>query len=975
MKCFWLFFFIIASRFGITQNFVLKHISVDDGLPSSEVYDMIQDKNGFIWIASDNGLARYDGTKFKVYNSKNGLTDNTILKVLEDNDGTIWTKTIDGKISYVKNDSIIIYNYQVKKPQPSPESIELPEMAGLDTTGKKWIVSNRNSYILQEINNALFKTICYDSTSGPSTTYFIKILSENNFIYSYSYSSDTVADYSIKRRDGFIALHTPTISKLKKHHKIYRLKADKFIGLNNVGHYVIFNEKKILTQGKIDIKNIKMIYEDSYSRIWISNPNGAYLFDSYNLNSTPKHLLKNHYITKVLEDKEGNFWFLDRNEGLFMTLSTQFKFLNFSSTYADKKIVTIKSNQNALWFSSKNGEIWQVDTNLDSKLIYQEKSPPYDFYPFEILDNHTLFLPGSKLYTTEGKLIVNHNSSSTSSYKSITRTPSCLLVGVSNGILKIVMKDNYQFEKTYLNRLQFNERTNAIISDKKNIWIGSVNGLNKLESDSVTSLSKINPLLSNRVMALACFKTDYLILGTRGAGVLIYNKRNNDVKQIDTETGLISDMIKSVFVKKNNIYVGTNKGLSIINIDDNLKIHAIRNFDTKNAFASNEINDINYFNNLIWLATNKGMIYFDEAKLLKKNTAPTIYINYALVKDSLYKPSAISTPLQKNERNIVFHFTDISYKSENRVNYKLYLKGSSQDTLYSKIPKASFTNLEPGAYTFYVWAQRENSIWSEIPAEFNFFIPEKFTETLTFKIGLAILIILMIALLFYWIQYKTKQKHFKNLQTVNLKQQALSALMNPHFIHNSLAAIQHFINNQDFDKSSTYLTQFSNLIRLNLNSIHEGSIVLEDEIERLELYLQIEKMRFGDKLNYHIEVDDKIDIFDIKMPSMLLQPFVENAIQHGILPLNRPGNITIRFKLRINLFLEIFIEDDGVGINSNKNASKNEHHTSISVNLTKERLALISKQSAKECYIKITEVDPAKGEGTIVYLLIPILET
>jgi len=186
-----------------------------------------------------------------------------------------------------------------------------------------------------------------------------------------------------------------------------------------------------------------------------------------------------------------------------------------------------------------------------------------------------------------------------------------------------------------------------------------------------------------------------------------------------------------------------------------------------------------------------------------------------------------------------------------------------------------------------------------------------------------------------------------------LEQQALNASMNRHFIFNALNSIQYYINRQDKVAANKYLSSFAKLVRKNLDSSLVNEIYLDDEIERIDLYLKLEEMRFQDKFSYQINVVKNIEPQTIKIPSMLLQPFIENSIWHGILPTNKHGNITIDV-LKQEDKLIINIIDEGIGIEKSLADKKDklQQHQSKGMELTKGRMELISKISNKDCSIE-----------------------
>ena len=187
--------------------------------------------------------------------------------------------------------------------------------------------------------------------------------------------------------------------------------------------------------------------------------------------------------------------------------------------------------------------------------------------------------------------------------------------------------------------------------------------------------------------------------------------------------------------------------------------------------------------------------------------------------------------------------------------------------------------------------------------------------------------------------------------------------MNPHFIFNCLNSIQNLILKDEKKEVIYYLGLFAKLVRRNLNYSRKNKITLEDDIAVLHSYLEMEKLRFKNAFNYEIIIDEDIQPINIDIPPMLVQPFVENAIVHGISNKNNQGEIKIHYKIYSH-YLQVTISDNGSGIENQK--SKDSNHTSVGMKITLERLRLLDQNQRKE-YIVISESE--KG-GTQIDIFI-----
>lgn len=215
---------------------------------------------------------------------------------------------------------------------------------------------------------------------------------------------------------------------------------------------------------------------------------------------------------------------------------------------------------------------------------------------------------------------------------------------------------------------------------------------------------------------------------------------------------------------------------------------------------------------------------------------------------------------------------------------------------------------------------------------------------------------------------KVKVRYEKQL--LELEAKALRAQMNPHFIFNCMNSIKSLIQQREEDKAITYLTTFSKLIRTIFQNSDKREITLYDEIETCKLYTQLESMRFGKKFNYQFNIDENIDLKSFKVPALVIQPFIENAIWHGIMPKEGEGFVNVSVKKGREVVYCI-IDDDGIGremSNQNKFKEKSPVHLSKGVHLTKSRLELENALNEKYSTFEITDKtdEAGKASGTIV---------
>lgn len=384
------------------------------------------------------------------------------------------------------------------------------------------------------------------------------------------------------------------------------------------------------------------------------------------------------------------------------------------------------------------------------------------------------------------------------------------------------------------------------------------------------------------------------------------------------------------------------------------------------------IRDIMVKNDSLYVASDDGLTVIPEAMIRKMTTLPPIpYFKSVLVNDKEEDLSKLEMTLRGNNK-IRFSFAGINYSSSPVIfSYRLQGFDTSWTTGTSK--EIVYSNLPPGKYIFTVKASKPASPWSN-PIEYRVTIKAYFWQHPLFFVFLSLLFTGLIALII--IRRKNIQIKRRELdnQLISLEQKALQSMMNPHFIFNSLGSIQNYLFQKKSVEAGVYLSQFARLIRQNLNSINASSINLEEEIDRLKNYLDLEKLRMENKFEYNIEVAENVDADELQIPSMIIQPFVENAIWHGIAFLQEKGQIIIKFHMQDDKSLAVIVEDNGIGMKRSETISaKSEKHFHLGMEMTRKRLEILSKKFSVKTRLTFSEIFPGKlNPGTRVEMVVPV---
>ncbi len=561
---------------------------------------------------------------------------------------------------------------------------------------------------------------------------------------------------------------------------------------------------------------------------------------------------------------------------------------------------------------------------------------------------------------------------------------------------------NNLYNHTYKTHIQYFNKfyKNKSIGDflvffkhKKNLYYVFKKSIIQVPKKSIIDKTYIDSALKT-IDVKDVFKTKKAIhvLNEKGLFSIPFNKFQKTPKQIVTDkVNAFATLNDSIIYlsKKNKLYTIINgikkdsisftaeiKEIEKINNDLwlNLKANAVqilslpsltfrKSLNKYNTLTTNDVNSIYFNNNFVWLATYKGLIRV-SLNSIKDYKKPKVYLTEVLVNNKPYefKNNNGQLLLNSDERNITFSFKSISYKYPKKIMYRYKLK--DKFSTWSKNKNIAFHNLNYGKHTFYYQSNSNEKLSSLKSLSFTIQKPFYFKPWFIFTTTIAILFTL-----YYFVHIvleKQKKKHVLQLKkeeeknyVLSLENKALRLQMNPHFIFNILNSIKAYGKQNNITHFERTISQFSNLLRTVLKSARENELSLKEEIEYLKNYMELEKSIYQDKFDYQIKISAKeLDLEEIYLPSMLIQPFVENAIKHGFE--KQKGFIKITFEINNN-HLNCSIIDNGSGFNIDKLKNK---PNSYGISITKERINNLSK------YNRFT-INSSK-DGTQIYFRLPL---
>ena len=973
-----IFLFLICSVKAYTQTFepIWSNFGTNNGLPSSETYEILQDKKGYIWISTDNGLSRYDGYNFKNYGPRDGLKDPVVFCLREDDNGEIWMNSLSGKVYILSSNLIRPYKYNsiIAKFNKSPFLIPLFEVKEgvlfislhgvgilkIDRNGKYELIKNYPpSLDILKVRNK--KLINIHGDFG----YKNKLI---NLAHFYEKGSPEKGKYNFVLENNKWTI--PNIFALNDSIEIICL---------NFFIEVHINHKFICRIKDPDLTFISII-QDENGLIYSCNRNrkGIRVFQNINDFIRGKYysLLEGNNISFILKDRNGGFWAASNDKGIFYTRDLNMEQLKNNSVDKNDEIISISNivnNSFCVGYQSGILSSYYISSNNFKTLKFKNTYPISDIYIDDISQNIYLTNQIGTYYLDKSiwkgiyRWMPDINSYVNMPVRKFWYKNEIhdLVATVERGFIKVNRENHlpYYFSPISSKGKIPTMRTICTFKSRKGeLYIGAINGLFLVENDSLVRIKNHNLYLELRIEAIDELLDSSLVIGTKGAGIIILNK--NQYIQISEKYGLTSNMIENIFIdSKDNIWVGTLLGLNkIYKIENKWKVEK---YTAQNGLPSNEIIKVVSSNGVTWCLTNKGLVRIKQSSI--RNSIVPIIISEYYINDKLLNKSE-NLVLKYFENNIRLKIDCLNFRMNGKIPYRFKLK-SEEDWKETDERLINLYSLPPGIYNLQIQAKNEDGIWSK-SAFFPFTISPPWWKSWQFYLIMSILLAFLIAFIIKNRLNVLKNKIAIQKQINELEQSAKKAQMNPHFLFNALNSIQSQIITGNTKEATHFLSAFGHLVRRVLDMSLKNSIALESDIEYIKKYLELEQLRFKNRFLYEFTISPDINTAKIFVPPMLVQPFVENAIIHGISKINGGGLIKITYQ-KFNEYLKIIIIDNGVGLNFNSN--KEGPQKSVGISNTKRRLELLDELKNSKL-LNMEEIKDSAGnvKGSKVTILIKI---
>lgn len=1014
-----------------TQNngYKIHYASMSDGLTIREVHDVFMDNHGFIWIAMRASLYRYDGYKFTDFSDirirGNNLatkslsaTNFSLIEQLDEQHFYIYSKDDLAIMDLIHTDSLTLKSINLRQLLPASQILNLTHIPSTPTvavfckemeklvayefnpiTGK---IMKKGSFDLFRdplttstniqctataqglvfFSSANLPVICFDFQNNSSFKLSIPISKSGHYLLKAVLDNDLYIVNDISRHLWRYTIDSKAYAQVlipAFQGEVDYCSADKFGNLivaDIANQY--FKEIVLLPASgaesvpmsnilKAEAKVTQIRGVNFLNQILVSSFNGIYIFTNEKkqfkalLNRPLQFGAFGHVLRSMVEDDRGNLYIAEDGNNLF-----KLNIFNDSIAYSIKTSDIDLPTPGTIRI--QGDKIWGVRSKSETQRQFyclNIRTEKFQFFDFPV---NTFRVRDFVFIDTVHILYVGYD----------TRADTLM-----------IWKFNTQVESWHAMSFPTTLRKpmNILQGPIGEFWLGSENGLYylSLKNYSIEKMSNKLPDGSNNDFynfALA-FRpgSSQLLIGSENGLLILDTISKKYIASFTSEnSGISNNFVESILpLDKDKVFLATGMGLSLLDISSG----SSDNYFENDGLAHNE------FNRLASYKSSNGKYYFgginglsvisNQSLQLPKTTKNVSISNF--YRYDIKSGKEISTTSNLNTINELTIEADDQYFGFNYMfpdyyeprwnQFETWLEGYDKSWQSAiAINHVRYGRLPKGEYTFHLrsfpFTGNEKTIRINVKAHFY--------QSPWFLPGVAFLLLASGLKLFYVYKNKQRDKEVAKQKTEqkfkDLEAAALRAQMNPHFIFNCLGSIQQFIIEHDAASASKYLANFSRLVRLALHSSVDGRHSLQDEIDMLDNYLGLERLRFGDKFTYDLVVDSDLDKEDIFLPPLLIQPFVENALVHGMKNKRDGGKIVISFKQSNNL-IHVAVSDNGPGFDIEKRSHDSSGHRSVGMTLTKSRLEILSNQDS----FSMTPLIDENGlqAGIRVDIVIPIL--
>lgn len=916
MRGLFIFFIIVFLSFGqkdlYSQSYPFREYTVMDGLPQSQSSGVFQDSRGYLWIATRNGVSRFDGTEFTNYFRKDGLNTNFVNQIFEDWDGYIYALSSHG-LSRFDGQKFIYY-----PPSGDPNS----NMFSYGTlTSEPGVIILVNNDAEEKIN---------------------KLISFKDGIYS---------DYS----GLFPALDTVNIKTI-----LFDSRSNDLVLLDNYGNVLswknnlmtLISVKKMdelnIANGRIFISADTQLYEYSDGKIFPFDlkknaDKTEVIIYNFLKSKNSFSLIKNNSEFRItipfgtstgyLVDMEGYVW-IATEKNLYRLISTAFKSFTSADGLANNIWAVSQDRNKHLWFGSLYGDLQEYDgkefrLRNDYKTLFKEN---LNFYKGSRImsDGDIYFSTNQGVLIWDGKYFSRLKGIPDMTqvcYVYEDPVDKSVLFGSNRGLYHLKdgkMKEYPEFIDNNLGVIE-----GAVRDHDGKYWLSGHNGLVFFDG---LKFFPYRDSIAPQTFTYTIDKDSRGGLWVTSEEGLFFKAGNSDRFIHGLPESINRSANSLMMMDSSSLLIGRTTDICIIDLDKfyGNKQDYFRLYNRSDGFSGGDCLDngiIRESDGKYLILNSNGVDILDRSKLKINIFPPKVYITQieyktdSLTWETLNEPGLFYNKnsdlrLSRKQNTVQISFTGISTTNPEKVNYQYRLSGY-EELWSAKGPgrKAIYENLPPGYYIFQLKAFNADGIESTMPCSISFRVKPAFWQTLAYKIMVFVLIIIFSVFTTWYImkvlQKRKKEKEKLHSELMQLQLASVIKQFDPHFTFNVLSSVGSLIMKGEKEAAYDYLLKFSSLLRTVLSDSSVITKPLAEELDFVRRYCEVQKLRFRDRFNWRVNVDENVNL-QYEIPKLTIQTFVENAIKHGMENRKEGGSVIVNVK-KNDSGLEINIRDNGIG--------------------------------------------------------------
>ena len=944
------------------QEIPLRHFTTRDGLPSNNCYRLIDDEDGRIWVSTDKGIVRYNGYEFESISEKLNFKIKDIYNCFPDDYGRMWLDTKDQRKKFIYKDTLI----WVDRPENPARKDRYPVYypgSGLYFTSKETDKSERVK--IQKYGTGE----SYEFPLRAEDRLMLVKENEKNISIVTLNGGIFLLDKASQRYDT-LRLYKDGEYHLSDNHNFYHpryfgkgrycFSTDKNVYmLEDDRLYTLFETREVLGEELIGFDDGWLVLHNAISGVF-SKISVFGIKEAIPLPIMPGDG------TNLVVDRESNWWISSKYSGIFFIPRKSFKtrqFFKSQDAMATPKITQMGwLRQNGMYlindnfpnfYLRKKGRVEKIERFMSSHL--------YNL----VEDKYGQIITGNFSFYTKWPLRIESNTG-------VQHYPDMNRLGP------------WYFSRPYVipriittasgSKGYYSPKQVYALNDTTFIFGGCLGLLKATTGKGVVRVTEFQAPLEC-VYYILQLRNGTLLLGT--------TEDEKGLITIDPSTGVVkvfpqfnNQIINKLYYNKRDqsLWIASSAGLWKAGRNERHQLY-FKKFNFADGIHSNDINTVFCYQDSVYIGSSDGLTVMKDLPF-DKICVPRLEISGIYINDEkrAYKDRF---ELNYDENSISIQLTNLSYESLGENTYAYTLEGTENPIkMTTRNRFIQFNNLAPGLYRFKARAYNLDGMASKNEIDFRFRIHPVFYNTVWFRLSLATFIASIPFLLFYLRNKRKIMANEKELalqkKMAEIKLESLQSQLNSHFIFNALNAIQNYIFTNEEVKANEYLNKFSRLIRGYLEASKKQFIGLFEEIELLQLYLSLESLRSGEHFEYSISIDDNLDN-TVQIPSNIVQPFVENAIEHGLKNKDEKGFLKIKWKAEGKL-LVCMVEDDGIGremaLQKKKNHLKKQ---SLGIKIIRERINAIREFDRSDIDVEIADLYPErKNKGTKVTIKMPL---